>query len=87
MTVSALPFASRPKRSPLFQQRPNEEDGRHPEVIAQAHGWQYVACKNDLDIQGCDIYLVTGAGILSPECVTGKKSSTVTPASYLPLGD
>src|SRR5918994_156097 len=73
-SVYALPFKARTKRSPLFQHRPEQSDAAAPDVIARKHGIPYVVCGSDRDIpSSADIYLILGAGILSPECVAGKR--------------
>ena len=72
LTIYALPFVERPKRNPILMHRPEQSDGCHPEILARQHGIDYQKCDSDLDIDGSDIYLVTGAGILSSGCVQGK---------------
>lgn len=43
-------------------------------MLCKKYGISYVYCKNDTDIDGvCDIYMVTGAGILSGNCIHNKK--------------
>lgn|SRR5574341_322046 len=70
----ALPFKPRKKRHPLFQHRPEQSDAIAPHILAHRHSIPYLQCSDDGDIDdSCDIYLVLGAGILSPGCVLGKK--------------
>ena len=70
----ALPFKTRNTRSPVIQHRPDQSDAVAPEVMAAKHGIPYVVCETDRDIAaGADIYLILGAGILSPECVGTKR--------------
>ena len=74
LIIYALPFVKRPSRNILFNHRPNQSEGMHPNDISNKLGVEYVRCSNDLEIDNrCDYYLVTGAGILSEKCVTGKK--------------
>jgi phosphoribosylglycinamide formyltransferase-1 len=73
-SMYALPFTARKKRTPLLQHRPEQSDAVAPEVIAARHGIPYTVCQSDKDIPpSADIYLILGAGILSPECVRGKR--------------
>lgn len=73
-TMYALPFKARNKRSPLFQHRPEQSEAVAPDVIARTHGIPYTVCESDRDIKpSADVYLILGAGILSPECVAGKR--------------
>jgi phosphoribosylglycinamide formyltransferase-1 len=70
----ALPFKPRPQRETLFEHRPNQSIAVEPKIIAKKHSIPYTICESDKDIDNlCDVYLVLGAGILSRECVTGKK--------------
>ncbi|OVE76654.1 hypothetical protein BVX98_05025 [bacterium F11] len=70
----ALPFKPRKKRSPLFHHRPDQTQAVLPEKLAKQHSIPYHLCEQDNDIDNtCDLYLVLGAGILSPECISGKK--------------
>lgn len=70
----ALPFNPRPQRETLFDHRPNQSLAVAPNIIAEKHSIPYIICENDKDIDNlCDVYLVLGAGILSRECVAGKK--------------
>ena len=70
----ALPFRPRKKREVLFLHRPEQSEAVAPQVIAEKHNISYLICEDDRDIDNsCDIYLILGAGILSPECVSGKR--------------
>lgn len=70
----ALPFSARKPRETLLSHRPDQSIAVHPEVLAKKHGIPYTVCTDDTDIDDkCDVYLVLGAGVLSAECVTGKK--------------
>ena len=71
--IYALPFILRPSREVLFFHRPNQADGVHPEELCKYYGLEYVPVSKDSEIDNnCDIYLITGAGILSAECLRGK---------------
>lgn len=75
IAVFGLPFRPFKPREVLFEHRPNQfqtlESGK---IIAEKHGIPYTAVASDKDIPaGFDYYLITGAGILSAECVEGKK--------------
>ena len=75
IVMYALPFVSRPSREVIFAHRPEQNAGVDTEILASAYGIQYKYCSNsDRDIDNdADIYIITGAGILSEECVKGKK--------------
>jgi phosphoribosylglycinamide formyltransferase-1 len=70
----ALPYKPRKERVTLFQHRPNQTDAIATEVIAEKHGIPYIKCEKDTDIDNsCDLYLVCGSGIISRDCISGKK--------------
>jgi len=70
----ALPFTPRKARETLFMHRPNQSDAVAPQTMAEKHKIPYTVCANDTEIDNsCEVYLILGAGILSPECVAGKK--------------
>lgn len=72
--IYGLPYTPRKPREVLFQHRPDQNKGLKPEVMAKKNNIPYVICQSDKDIKGgCDVYLVLGAGLLSPACVSGKK--------------
>jgi len=74
ISLFALPFVPRPKRPVLLEHRPEQEAGLHPADLARQYKLSYTPLQNDADLPGgCDIYIITGAGILSPACVEGKK--------------
>ena len=69
----ALPFNPRTPRRTVVAHRPEQSNAVAPEILAARHGIPYVVCRKDTDIDGsCDVYLILGAGILSPACVSGK---------------
>ena len=69
-----LPYKIRKKRKVLFEHRPDQTKAASPEEIACKHGFEMIRCINDTDIDNsCDIYLITGAGILSSEAISEKK--------------
>lgn len=70
----ALPFSPRKPREVRIQHRPDQTQAVEPEVMAKKHDLPYVVCESDTDIDSaCDVYLILGAGLLSAECVAGKK--------------
>lgn len=70
----ALPFTPRKPREVLVQHRPDQAISVAPEILARKFDIPYFRCDSDQDIDNsCDVYLVLGAGILSPECIYGKK--------------
>ena len=72
--IYALPFTPRKPRKPLIQHRPDQTAAAAPETLAAKFDLPYIACDSDHDIDSaCDLYLILGAGILSPECVAGKR--------------
>lgn len=73
LTFYALPFKPRKPRSVLLQHRPLQSDGATPRELAARFGLGFYACDTDTDIEGSDIYLITGAGILSAEAIGDKK--------------
>ncbi len=81
-TFYALPFVQRAKRTVLFPHRPEQSAGMDTAKLAKEYGVRYVICKSDTDISaGEDIYLILGAGILSAECVRGKKILNIHPGA------
>ncbi|MCI9169700.1 MAG: hypothetical protein HFF42_01975 [Lawsonibacter sp.] len=72
--VYALSYVQRPARNVLFQHRPDQSVAVHPRDICAHYGLPYVPVENDAQIDSCcDLYLITGAGILSTECLRGKR--------------
>jgi phosphoribosylglycinamide formyltransferase-1 len=72
--IYALPFKPRPKREVLFNHRPDQTNAIATEVIARKHNIPYIKVNSDREIDNsCEIYLILGGGILSAECVKGKK--------------
>jgi phosphoribosylglycinamide formyltransferase-1 len=75
-----IPFVPRKPRKPKFQHRPKPFQGIPPEEIAKQHQLPLRACHSDTEIDNaCDLYMVLGAGILSEECLEGKKVLNVHP--------
>jgi len=73
MALFALPFRARPERSVLVAHRPNQFDAAPPSELARAHGLEFTRWDGGGDLGECDYYLITGAGILSPEAVRGRR--------------
>ena len=74
LKVYALPYVARKAREVLFQHRPDQSVAAHPADLCAAYGIPFIPVKNDGEIDNeCELYLITGAGILSPECVKGKR--------------
>ena len=74
VTVFALPFVERPMRDTLFSHRPNQLKASHTREVSQKLGFRYILCNDDSEIiNGCDYYLICGAGILSEKCVQNKR--------------
>jgi phosphoribosylglycinamide formyltransferase-1 len=72
--IFALPFLSRKQRTILTPHRPEQTDAVVPEILAQKHKIPYIKCENDTDIDNsCDMYLILGAGIISAQCIKGKR--------------
>ncbi|MDR2934478.1 MAG: hypothetical protein LBV70_01140 [Candidatus Adiutrix sp.] len=74
--IFALPFIPRPlrKKPVLFSHRPNQIEAVAPEVMADKHKIPYRICAGDKDIDdSCDLYLLLGGGLISPEGLKGKK--------------
>lgn len=69
----ALPFVPRPERPVVINHRPNQIEAVATEELALKNNCQYIQCASDEDIDdSCDIYLILGAGILSPNCIINK---------------
>lgn len=84
-TIFALPFVYRPTRKELFSHRPNQFSGKETSEIAKMYKIPYVECRSDNDISSdCDLYLITGAGIISETCLQGKKMINCHPG-IIPL--
>ena len=74
LTVFLLPFKARKIRDVLFKHRPDQSKAQNLGLIATKNNIKVIYCKNDLDIYtGLDYYLILGAGIISKECIKGKK--------------
>lgn len=74
LKVYALPFVARAPREVLVQHRPVQSVAAHPADLCSACDIPYILVDRDTDIDsGCDLYIITGAGILSSECVRGKR--------------
>ena len=74
LEVFALPFIPRASRGVRFEHRPRQSFAVMAADISVHFGVPYHLCGSDSDIGAhCDLYLVLGAGILSPACVRGKK--------------
>lgn len=74
MRLYALPFVQRPQRSVLYAHRPDQSLGAHPKELCDRFHLEYVPVSRDADMDNeCELYLVAGAGILSAECLEGKK--------------
>ena len=72
--VYGLPFIARPSREILFQHRPDQTAGAHPAELCSYYGFPFIPVDNDSEIDnGCDLYLIAGAGILSAKCLQGKR--------------
>ena len=72
--IYALPFTARPSREVLFQHRPNQFAAAHPRDICNYYSLPFIPVDYDSEIDNdCDLYLVTGAGILSAECLQKKR--------------
>ena len=72
--VYALPYVQRPLRQVRFRHRPEQSAAAHPGDICQRYGLPYISVESDSQIDNdCELYLLTGAGILSAECLKGKR--------------
>ena len=72
--IYALPYIPRADRKVVFHHRPNQLCAAHPQEICNRYGLAYAPVESDAAIDNtCDLYLVTGAGILSRECLQGKQ--------------
>ena len=74
LKIFALPFIHRKPRKVFFSHRPDQSESVLPEALAQKHDISYTACSKDSDIDfSCEVYLILGAGVLSGDCLKGKK--------------
>lgn len=72
--IYALPFCPREERVVLFAHRPKQNEAISAEEIATQWNLEFKKCQSDEDIPNeCDIYLITGCGILSDKCLKGKR--------------
>lgn len=72
--VFAIPFRPFKPRDVVFKHRPDQHTDKATPDICKEYGFGYTEVAADADIpQGYDYYVITGAGILSPECVRGKR--------------
>ena len=72
--IFALPFVARKQRKVFFSHRPDQNKSAPPESLAHKHGISYIACSKDSDIDSsCELYVILGAGVLSGNCLKGKK--------------
>lgn len=83
--IFAQPLRSFKPRQPLFEHRPHQFVGDDIADIARREAISYTAIADDSEVpSGMDIYVVAGAGLLSPECVRGKRILNVHPG-VIPL--
>lgn len=74
LTIYALPFVSRQERKVLFQHRPNQSTGVHPKELCTQLNLPFLELAHDWEIDNAqELYLITGAGILSEQCLQGKQ--------------
>lgn len=79
-SIYALPFTPRKERTIQINHRPDMSRSVPPELLAKKHGIPYTPVASDAEIpNGHDMYLILGAGILSKEFVTGKKTINCHP--------
>lgn len=80
VVVYALPFVERKKREVLFAHRPDQSMAAHPRDICALFEYPFVPVAHDSEIDNsCDLYLIAGAGILSPEAVSAKSILNIHP--------
>lgn len=73
-TLFALKFTPRSPRKELFCHRPNQFTGMETSELANKYGLPFIECETDNDIpSGFDLYIITGAGIISESCIQGKR--------------
>ena len=77
--IIAFPFKERAERSVLIPHRPNQFDAIRTEDLAKANGLGFQRYDGKLPLVDCDLYLVTGAGILPPEIVRDRQILNVHP--------
>ena len=69
-----LPFMERKKREVYFQHRPQQIDGLSVAGISKKYHLEVINFNSDSEIPcGMDYYLIGGAGILSSDCIEGKR--------------
>lgn len=74
LIMYALPYQEKKKREVVFQHRPNQESGIYSKELASKLNLKFIEISQDSEIDNhCDIYVITGAGILSKACVENKK--------------
>lgn len=76
----ALPFKKRKKRETFFNHRPNQLEGIHVEELSRQNDkieilkWDGITPPSD-----CDLYLITGAGILPESSILRNKIVNIHP--------
>ena len=74
MKLFTLPFVERKTREVYFQHRPQQIQGLSISDISKKYHLEVVNFNSDSEIpSGMDYYLIGGAGILSSDCVKGKR--------------
>ncbi len=73
ITLFALPYAQRPQRNVLIPHRPNQADAVATEELAKKNNLSFIKHDGESDLQGCDFYLIAGAGILPSNIIRGKE--------------
>ncbi|MBX7491503.1 formyltransferase family protein [Helicobacter turcicus] len=72
--IYSLPFVSKEERAVLFAHRPRQSEAISAEEIAKQWKIPFRSCRSDTEIDNaCEIYILTGGGILSHECLSGKR--------------
>ena len=69
----ALPFKKRNQRDVHFEHRPNQFNAMHTRELAAQHKIEFKEWDGKSIIEECDIFLITGAGILDGNAILGRK--------------
>lgn len=68
----ALPFTPRPARATVIQHRPDQTRAISPDQFAAHQNVTFQRWDGASPLDGCDLYLITGAGIINADLTNGR---------------
>ncbi len=72
IVLFALPFTSRPERMILFPHRPDQTRAVATEQLAAHDKVSFKLWDGQSQLEDCDVFLITGAGIINPDFANGR---------------